>query len=130
MLFNGATQHRASSSSSSSFQSPHHTSPHAQEPHSASPAHGPLTKLTETLRDLPKRGRINPWISHPGTSHTATDSEGGDEKEDLSMDIMNDKRRDAATRKRDKKKRRRKAEIYVSLLLAYYMAMLRSTTAA
>lgn len=117
-------QHQLSSSSSS-FQSPSHVSPHVQPPHSASPAHGTLAKLTETLRELPKRGRI----SHPGTSHTATDSDGGDEKEDLSTDTENDKRRDSAAWRRDKKKRRRKAEIYVSLLLAYQMDMLRSTSA-
>jgi hypothetical protein len=107
-LSNGGTQHQLSSSSSF-FQSPH-TNPHAQPPHSASPAHGTLAKLTETLCELPKRGRI----SHPGTSRTATDSEGGDEKEDLSTDTENDKRRDAAGRRRDKNKRRRKAEIYIT----------------
>ena len=115
MLSNGRTQHQLSSSSSSFFQSPSHVSPHAQPPHSTSPAHGTLAKLTETLRELPKRGRI----SHPGASHTTTDSEEGDEKEDMNTDTENDKRRDAASRRRDKKKRRHKAEIYVSLLLAY-----------
>ncbi|KAI9454482.1 hypothetical protein BJY52DRAFT_725267 [Lactarius psammicola] len=105
-LSNGGTQHRSSSSSSSP-----RASPHAQRPHSASPStSGPFAKWTEALRDLPKRGRI----SHPGTSHTTTDSEGGDEKEDLSSDTENDKRRDAATWRRDKKKRRRKAEIYIT----------------
>jgi hypothetical protein len=102
-LSGGVMRHRSSSSSSS------HSAPHAQPPHSASlPTPRPLAKLTETLRDLPKRGRI----SHPSTPHTATDS--GDEKEGLSTDTENDKRRDAV--RRDKNKRRRKAEIYVSLL--------------
>ena len=103
------------SSSSSSFQSPPHTSPHAQAPHR------PIIKLADTLRDLPKRG----WISRPSTPHTATDS---DEKEGHSTDTENDRRRDAV--RRNKKKRRRKAEIYVSLLLAYLLGMLSSTTAA
>jgi hypothetical protein len=110
VLANGGTQHQLSSSSSSFFQFPSHASPHGQQPHSAPSAHGTLAKLTETLRELPKRGRI----SHPGTSHTATDSEGGDEKEDLSTDTENDKRRDSAARRRDKNKRRRKAEIYIT----------------
>ncbi|KAH9058082.1 hypothetical protein EDB87DRAFT_1685728 [Lactarius vividus] len=106
MLSEGGMQHRSSSSSP-------RTTPHAQPTHSASPSTpGPLAKWTETLRDLPKRGRI----SHPGRSHTATDSEGGDEKEGLSTDTEDDgdKRRDAATWRRDKKKRRRKAEIYIT----------------
>ncbi|KAI9435047.1 hypothetical protein H4582DRAFT_2112404 [Lactarius indigo] len=42
-----------------------------------------------TLRELPKRGRI----SHPSTSHTTTDSEGGDEKEGLSTDSEGDDER-------------------------------------
>ncbi|KAH9049767.1 hypothetical protein EDB83DRAFT_2507273 [Lactarius deliciosus] len=103
MFFNGGMQHRSSSSSP-------RTGPHAQPTQSASPSSpGPLAKWTETLRDLPKRGRI----SHPGL---ATDSEGGDEKEGQSTDTEddNDKRRGAATWRRDKKKRRRKAEIYIT----------------
>ncbi|KAH9021301.1 hypothetical protein EDB85DRAFT_2189706 [Lactarius pseudohatsudake] len=89
MLSDGGMQHRSSSSSP-------RTGPHAQPTHSASPlTPGPLAKWTETLRDLPKRGRI----SHLGP---ATDSEGGDEKEaHLPGDC-------------DKKKRRRKAEIYIT----------------
>lgn len=104
------TQHRLSSSSS--LQSPAYTSPHAHSPQPASPSTpGPLAKWTEALRDLPKRGRI----SHPGVSHTATDSEAGDEKERRSTDTEDEKRRDAVdTWRRDKKKRRRKAEIYIT----------------
>jgi hypothetical protein len=64
----------------------------------------PLAKLTETLRDLPKR----PLINRPSTPHTATDS-NGDKKESLSMDAENDKQHNAG--RCDKKKRRCKAEI-------------------
>lgn len=75
--------------------------------------------MTETLRDLPKRGRF----SRPSTPHTATDSEE-DEKggtDGMSTDTEHDKRQ------RDKKKRRRKArEIYVGFLLAYWLGMLKS----